>query len=312
MTAQNEITKSEDDSEIATPSFNFTEEVEPSSKGDDTSGIIEELASPELKPRVNLSGEPEELLDAWYASGSGATTGTKLLQRPLKVIIGEDNRVRITTTKAMPFRWICSLLITAKNNKKFVGTGFYIGKATIATAGHCVYMADQGGWAKSIEVSPGCNGTDKPFGSCMAAKLRSNAGWTTNNQRIHDYGAIIVPSDFTFGTQQGFFGFASLPKEQLQGKALSVVGYPSDGGPDRVRNTLWSHTRNATGITDTVISYDIDTVGGQSGSPLYVVQNGQAIVVGIHTNGSATANSATRLRPDVFENFKKWKAEGGG
>jgi hypothetical protein len=29
MTAQNEITTNEDDSEIATPSFNFTEEIEP-------------------------------------------------------------------------------------------------------------------------------------------------------------------------------------------------------------------------------------------------------------------------------------------
>ena len=31
-----------------------------------------------------------------------------------------------------------------------------------------------------------------------------------------------------------------------------------------------------------------------------------------HTNGFEVVNSVTRIRPDVFENFKKWKAEGGG
>jgi hypothetical protein len=56
--------------------------------------------------------------------------------------------------------------------------------------------------------------------------------------------------------------------------------------------------RNATGITDTVISYDIDTVGGQV--EVACGQNGQATVVGLH-QWINHGKLSTRLRPDVFE-----------
>jgi V8-like Glu-specific endopeptidase len=40
------------------------------------------------------------------------------------------------------------------------------------------------------------------------------------------------------------------------------------------------------------------------------LQNGQRHAVGIHTNGASTGNSATRITSPVFNNIKKWKAEG--
>jgi V8-like Glu-specific endopeptidase len=62
-------------------------------------------------------------------------------------------------------------------------------------------------------------------------------------------------------------------------------------------------------VSDTTITYDIDTIGGNSGCPCYLVQDGNAIVVCVHTTGGIISNSGTRIRSDVYENLKKWKAE---
>jgi V8-like Glu-specific endopeptidase len=63
-------------------------------------------------------------------------------------------------------------------------------------------------------------------------------------------------------------------------------------------------------VSATRFEYDIDTVGGQSGAPIYGTNNGQVIAVGIHTNGGALTNSGTRIRSDIYQNILKWKSEG--
>ena len=60
-------------------------------------------------------------------------------------------------------------------------------------------------------------------------------------------------------------------------------------------------------VSNRVITYDIDTVGGQSGSPVWVLENGQRFGVGVHTNGSASGNSATRINNEVFNHLVNWK-----
>jgi V8-like Glu-specific endopeptidase len=58
-------------------------------------------------------------------------------------------------------------------------------------------------------------------------------------------------------------------------------------------------------------AYDVDTVGGQSGSPVWTVINGQRIALGIHTIGYVGGNSAKRITHRVFENLKAWWTQGG-
>ncbi len=48
-------------------------------------------------------------------------------------------------------------------------------------------------------------------------------------------------------------------------------------------------------------SYDFDTYGGQSGSPVFMTATDGAIYVcGIHTSGSSSANYATRINSFIF------------
>ncbi|MCO5189047.1 MAG: serine protease [Anaerolineae bacterium] len=240
--------------------------------------------------------------DAWIAT----LEGDALAEAMQEVVIGPDDRIRITGTTSYPWRAICSLRITAGDDSQWIGTGWLVGPRTVITAGHCVFIHNNGGWAKRIEVIPGRNGAQQPYASCVATSFRSVVGWTQNRKRSHDYGAIILPSNCRYGDQVGYFGYANYSDSTLEDMLVNLSGYPGD----KPVGTQWFHYRRITEVDDRVLTYDIDTAGGQSGAPVWRYINGQRYAVGIHTNGHSSGNSATRIAKPVFDNIKAWKAQG--
>lgn len=234
--------------------------------------------------------EAEALLDALSA---------------MEVVIGIDDRKRVTPTTAQPWRRICHLSIRAANGSSFLGTGFFIGPRTVATAGHCVFLRDNGGWASEIRVTPARDGSTTPFPTVRATSLRSVRGWVVGRKRVCDYGAIILPRTFR-QPSIGAFGYAAYSDAMLRQSKLNLAGYPGD----KPAGTMWYHGRLAKSVAQRVITYDVDTAGGQSGSPVWQRRGLTRTVVGIHTNGSPAGNSATRIIQPVKANFDAWRAEG--
>lgn len=235
-------------------------------------------------------------IDAYFASFD-----EKLVD--LENILGTDDRTRINPTTSYPWRAICALRIRSKTGKNFVGTGWLISARTVITAGHCVYMQNEGGWAESIEVIPAMNGNLRPYGSGFAASFRSTTGWTNSANRDFDYGAIILGGNYRPGDTAGFFGFATRNDSDLQNFTLNLSGYPADKGAAQ----QWFMARKPSAVSGRVITYQIDTFGGQSGSPVWFLQNGNRYAIGIHTNGHNSGNSATRIITEVYNNLTTWK-----
>ncbi len=246
----------------------------------------------------------EALLDAFYASYSSLIPEAKA--QMTEVIIGADNRVRINPTTSYPWRAICALKITAQNGTRWIGTGWLISPRTVITAGHCVYMHDQGGWARSIEVIPAMNDAIRPYQSGVSANLRSVTGWTQSKNRENDYGAIILPANYRPGDQGGYFGYGVKDNAYLMSSILNISGYPGDKGG----NQQWFMAMKPKALSSRVITYDIDTMGGQSGAPVWVKVGDARTCVGIHTNGHTSGNSATRIVTEVFNNLQAWKSQG--
>lgn len=253
------------------------------------------------EPGTSLSSTESQPLDALYASYPDLIP--EALAQMTEVIIGSDNRVRINPTTSYPWRAICALKITAKNGSRWIGTGWLISARTVITAGHCVYMHDQGGWAKSIEVIPAMNDASRPYGSASSSTLRSVTGWTDSKNRESDYGAIILPASFRPGATTGFFGFGVKDDAYLNASVLNLSGYPGDKGG----NQQWFMALKPKSTSSRVITYDIDTIGGQSGAPVWVKVGEARTAVGIHTNGHSSGNSATRIVTAVFNNLVTWK-----
>jgi glutamyl endopeptidase len=242
--------------------------------------------------------------DAYYASYP--TTTMRQAGEAQEVIIGTDDRVRINPTTAFPWRAICALKITAADGSRWIGTGWFVSARTVITAGHCVFIHDRGGWVRSVEVIPACNGAIRPYGSAVTSTVRSVNGWTNSRNSDFDYGAIILPENARLGNNTGWYGLAVKDDAFLTSATLNLSGYPGDKGG----NEQWFMSRRGKSVTGRKIVYDIDTMGGQSGAPVWYLQNGQRFAVGIHTNGHSSGNSATRIVTPVFNNLVAWKNQG--
>ena len=136
-----------------------------------------------------------------------------------------------------------------------------------------------------------------------AGQLRNGGLGRPETHVVGDPGLVAVP-----GQKLGSFGFKAFPNQVLLGTPAVLGGYPGD----KPFAELWGMRRKIKAATATTLVYDIDTMGGQSGAPLYIKHGGKRYVVGIHNYGAATGNSATRVTPAVMANFKKWATIGAG
>jgi glutamyl endopeptidase len=277
-----------------------------------------ESGRPETAPAPPVMSDPP--LDAYWASFGTAIERAQERARIaakhkgdtkiFELIIGTDDRVNVTSNDVYPWHCICSLLITAQNGSVYIGTGWLVSPRVVLTAGHCVYLHDDGGWASQIEVIPGRNGAARPYGSVISRNLRSIRGWTLDRDRDYDYAAILLPEERRYGDELGWFGFASRTDDHFSGITLNLSGYPGDGGPTNQQGTQWWNARAVKDVNEKQITYEIDTWGGQSGSPVWeYTYEGHRYGLAIHTWGSTVSNGATRITSEVFDNIVLWTSE---
>lgn len=175
-----------------------------------------------------------------------------------------------------------------------------IGPRTLATAAHCVYLKDLGGWATGIEVYPGRSGNVAPFGSYAASNWFIKKKWSKKEKPKFDFAAVNLSSDIaeTVGT----FGFAyNQDNEYWNEYPITVRGYPGE----KPNATMWTMDGSIGGLNDTRYFYAVDTSSGQSGAPVYGVIPDlcDPCGFGIHTYGVSetwSLNSATRITGSVF------------
>jgi glutamyl endopeptidase len=118
----------------------------------------------------------------------------------------------------------------------------------------------------------------------------------------------------------GTFAIGVLPDAELANRLVNVSGYPVVPGNGRLQ---YFHANRVKALTPRRVFYDVDTMGGQSGSPVWVYLDKSDIptVVGIHAYGvggvpaslgGLAANSGPRILPEVMDVMKGWIARGQG
>ncbi len=227
-------------------------------------------------------------------SEAARTGGTPLGQES---ILGTDDRFKITNTTSYPARATVRILSSVGQC-----TGWMIDDNTIATAGHCVFNGTS--WATNVRVTPGQNGSYAPYGSCGARSVHSVLGWTRDRNWEYDYGAIKLSC--TIGNTVGWYG-TRWTTASLDGVFTYSRGYPGDKPAEQ-----WMSYGNVKRSTTRKLFYTNDTVGGNSGGPIYQYVNGAGPYgIAVHaygTNDGGLTNSGTRITEGVFNNFNYWKA----
>lgn len=228
-----------------------------------------------------------------------------------EIVHGPDDRVQIGDTLKYPWRAVASLLITARDGSQWIGTGWFIGPRTLATAGHCVCIKGSGipgrdGWVRSIQIIPGRNGQTAPYGAATSTVFWSVQGWVDAGDESYDYAAIIIPAEL--GRRTGWFGFGVFDDATLTASKGNIGGYPGD----KPGGSLWWDAHQIASVNGTKVFYDIDSFGGQSGAPAYVIREGKRIGIAVHAYGGPVTNSGTRISLPVFQNLRSWKGIQGG
>lgn len=218
-------------------------------------------------------------------------------------IIGSDNRIRVTSTTSFPYRAIAYLESYWPDGTTTIGTAWMISLDAAATAGHCVYDSERGGWADNITIWPGYNDGTAPYGSATVTTMHTSTNYISSEDRNYDYGVLELKT--SIGNTVGYFGFR-WQSASYTGSSATVTGYPGKS----LQGQMWKMAGNITSCTSTRLEYQIDTTGGQSGSPVYYYTSDSGYVaIGIHTAEylNKDYNLGTRITEYMYNFFNEFR-----
>jgi V8-like Glu-specific endopeptidase len=218
-----------------------------------------------------------------------------------ELVIGTDDRFPVADVRAAPFSWICLLRIQGPSGRRYSATGWLAGPSLVITASHAVFLKSENAWATSVSVLVGLDG-QTAAASVTSSELAAAAGSLAEGSDEYDLGAIFLPRPL--GLDQGYFSFAALDDQDLLNGTVQVTGYPADRDN---ATRQYTHARVLTGVTPTRLRYDIDTFGGQSGSPIWRLVDGRPTAVGVHTTGDVNINEGLRFSRGAMTLLREWK-----
>lgn len=296
--------------------------------------VVSTASVPTVRPVPTLAGsfkaysdDTEEVFRLYMQPGKYTASESldEFRRGGRETVIGNDDRQQIMHTTASPFRMICSITVMIGGQVTELGTGFLIGESTLLTAGHCLKRSRDAREPERIIIRPGRNGHREPFentfgGSVEGVSYSLHPVWAETFDPRFDIGAIHLNTGI--GNKLGWFRVGAPPAEDLQLRWAHVTGYPGDkydplvNDGDKRATEMWHHATPIDTVGDGVVYYPADTFAGQSGAPVYILDDDlKPRVVGVHAYGlnssrdpkATNNNMGILLDEDMVQVIAGWK-----
>ncbi len=228
-----------------------------------------------------------------------------------EVVIGADDRVRDKDPMHFPEHTIVKIYsrYPQSSTTTYICSGAMIASSHVLTSAHCVYDKNMGGWATSVKVVPALQGSYMPYGSANAVKLMSFDLFLNNQDVRHDL--AVVKINKALGNSTGWMGRETAGSGHSMYAFWHIVeGYPAekDGGLK-----MWWHQKKNNSADEYLLYYQIDTTGGQSGSPVWSwpvnYDDGPWYIHGVHRGGTSSQNVGVRLNKQKYDAVKSFIAD---
>ncbi|KAK2936519.1 Peptidase S1, PA clan, chymotrypsin-like fold [Fusarium oxysporum f. sp. vasinfectum] len=197
-----------------------------------------------------------------------------------------DHRVKASLGRFNPpghYKAICKLFLGYSNgHDEFIGTGWLVNEGIVVTAGHNLYdWSYMGGFLKYVKCYFGYEGTRSPGLYRHGVKAAAPAEYLKAESSVHDVGFFRLNEKVTDMTPIPYS--VTPPTATAQ---LGVVGYPGDLDFGEHLYEDWATVHIDLARSGALLSYRIDTSGGQTGAPvLRKRDDGRLEAIGVHVCG---------------------------
>ncbi len=234
-------------------------------------------------------------------------------------VIGNDDSVIVNDTANAPWRPLVCMRIQAPG-EFLIGSGLLIRPDAILTAAHNVYRLNSKAYATSIIAHVGVTPAGKAGAEAVGARVQcppqyvACTGPNDPTRYAYDFAVIHLSSDALgkwtrLDSIPDILSQPPMSEPDLRAAHLTLAGYPVyQNQPICLRKCLG----RIGSTTGTGLIYDMDSLPGQSGGPVFRVNEPSKSIsfAGVHTTGQEVENRARRWDATMQKTVKDWL--GGG
>jgi len=218
---------------------------------------------------------------------------------------GTDQRTLVSDTTQTPYSGVVLIEVDRDGDGDYDGhgTGAMISGNDVLTAGHILWD-ETDGFAKTVRVTPAASFGSAPYGSFTATTSALHVPdeyVSSDGDFDYDIGVINLSTDI--GDSTGTFGVQAVTDSQIDDSSVRTAGYPGDlsGG-----DAMYEISGTVSYTSGNNMYYRMDSYGGQSGSPVWWMVGGEAVIVGVHTFGGWTYNGGTIVDETFYDLIDGW------
>lgn len=223
-----------------------------------------------------------------------------------------------------PWRDVLSLQVyfcddELRSCSRYLGSAFLVSESVAVTAAHCVM--DDGAFADYCLAESSVDTQWYGHSPQLASKVVVQKEWFYEDSQLiydHDFAILIFDEPVQGSSRSGDFSYAGMTAAESLLYSVNCAGYLLDyGGSSGVH--LWKNERDGSipalenlPVSGNDFAVNLSIVQGMSGGPVYRVENGKCVAVGIisHVNKTAGLSYACRIT-ERLQVLIAWADDGG-